>query len=108
MKKVDLLKYSAGYWGYMCDNVRYTISQAVASITGPNGEELGNYIQMLDDGYNTVTVNSLTVGVHGIENLGGLTCPFLHTYADESVATTAGAPSGTIYKTPTGELRVKL
>jgi hypothetical protein len=30
------------------------------------------------------------------------------TYADESAATIAGLSSGTIYKTPTGELRIKL
>ena len=108
MKKVDLLKYSAGYWGYMCANVRYTISEAIASITAPNGENIGNYIQMLDDSYNTVAFNSITVGIHGIENLGPVVCPFLPTYADEVAAGVAGAPSGEVYKTPTGELRVKL
>ena len=108
MKKVDLLKYSAGYWGYMCDNVRYTISQAVASVTADNGETLGNYLQMLDDGYNTVAVNSLAVGIHGMENLGGMVCPFLSTYADEAAAATAGLVAGQFYKTASGELRVKL
>ena len=108
MKKVDLLKYSAGYWGYMCDNVRYTISQAVASVTADNGETLGNYLQMLDDGYNTVSVNSLVVGIHGIENLGQTICPFMTTHADEAAAIAAGLVTGQLYKTPTGEVRVKL
>jgi|32_taG_2_1085360.scaffolds.fasta_scaffold205483_2 hypothetical protein len=33
---------------------------------------------------------------------------YLSEYADEATATAAGVKSGTIYKTPTGEIRVKL
>jgi hypothetical protein len=51
---------------------------------------------------NTAGGGALTV------NNGNVRLIATPTYADEAAATTAGLLNGTIYKTPTGELRIKL
>jgi hypothetical protein len=51
---------------------------------------------------NTASGGALTV------NNGNVRLIATPTYADEAAATTAGLLNGTIYKTATGELRIKL
>ena len=92
----------------MCANVSYTISEAIASITSPTGKPISDYVQLLEDGYDSVAVPSLVVGIHGIENLGGVVCPMLPTHADDAAAGTAGLAAGQFYKTAAGDLKVKL
>lgn len=102
----NLLENESGYWGYMSDDVRLALAVAANAIENDNPDNHGSYFQLLDDGFSTVAVNSLTVGIHGIECLGNIGVPFMHTYADNTAA--ASLSAGDIYKTPTGELRIKV
>lgn len=103
-----LRKCNSGYWGYLGHETRDAIVDAIEATEGYKGKTLSDFIQLEDDGYSTVAFNSIAVGIHGISCLGGINVPFLNTYDTEAAAASANLPKGSIYKTSTGELRVKL
>ena len=103
---MDLKTYDGGYWGYLNDDVRMAIAGAIDAIEHQNPALDANYIQFLDDGFDTVAVNSLEVGIHGMGCLGGVNLTGLPTYADNTAA--ASLANGTLYKTATGEVRIKV
>ena len=52
--------------------------------------------------------NRNDVAALGLTTAGGVVAPALPTHADEAAAVAAGLATGTLYKTATGEVRVKL
>lgn len=103
---MDLKTYEGGYWGYLNEDVRMAIAGAIDAIEHENPSKVDTYLQFLDDGFNTVAVNSFEVGIHGMGCLGGVNFTGLPTYADNTAA--ASLPNGTLYKTATGEVRIKV
>lgn len=103
---MSLLNNEGGYWGYMNDDVRQALANAADSIDRQSPNSKGEYIQLLDDAFWTVAVNSLEVGVGGAGFLGPVTMSTLPTYADNAAA--ASLANGEVYKTATGELRIKV
>lgn len=97
----DLRWYDNGYWGYLHEDVRETIAHKLWPI------------QVVDPVQGHLAVNQWEVGFDGLGVLGNtdtLTlkisgCP---EYADDTAAGVGGLVAGQVYKTATGELRIKL
>jgi hypothetical protein len=61
-----------------------------------------------DPSQSTIVLENILGGQALVLNDGLIRLIYTPTYADEAAATTAGLLNGTIYKTATGELRIKL
>lgn len=96
---MQLKNLNGGYWGYLNHDVRETIA-----------DKLDN-IEVVDANAGHLAVNSWEVGIEGLGVLGntqtaGLVLTGIPTYADNTAASSMAV--GAVYKTPTGELRIKI
>jgi len=66
-----------------------------------------NFIRTVDSQSLTLSLNG-PAGPSGPNTITSQTTTSLSTYANEAAAVAANLTSGTIYKTATGELRIKL
>ena len=99
---MDLRYYDGGYYGYMSEDVRMTIGGM---------QVVTDNIAVVDESLGHLAVNQWEVGIEGLGVLGNtqldtLRIVNLPTFTDDASASSLSA--NTVYKTPTGELRIKL
>lgn len=76
--------------------------------TGTGGSCFSSYTDTSNLSYSAIVVENTGGGNALVVNNGFVRFINTPTYANEAAATTAGLLTGTIYKTATGELRIKL
>ena len=101
---MDLRYYDGGYYGYLNEEVRMALGRSQA---------VTDNVAIVDEALGHLAVNQWEVGVEGLGVLGNtqldtLRIVNLPTYADDAAAGVGGLSQNTVYKTPTGELRIKL
>lgn len=100
---MDLRYYDGGYYGYLNEEVRKAIGDTQATT---------NHIEVVDPATSTLAIDGLVVGQHGLsmigEFIGGhMHLPTLPVYEDNASAAAVLAV-GDVYRTSTGELRIRL
>ncbi len=94
--KVDLLSYDNGYWGYMSDDVKYTLGSLTATISTS------------DDPRQILHVEQDGVFVLGsIEAAGTFYALGMIDAADDAAAASAGVPVDAFYHTA-GRVTIRL
>ncbi len=102
---MDLRYYDGGYYGYLSEDVRMVFGDM---------QDKAEAMVLVDKSDGVFGFNSVEVGILGLGVLGpasffnDVKLNNLPVYADEAAAVTAGLAQHRVYKTPTGELRIKL
>lgn len=113
MNTVNLLQYDGGYWGYLSDDVRYTLHEmqnsvahfSTSFVVDPQGDVGVHQLTVLSGG---LTVSSDAQIQGKLELSTGdlvLNSTLLPVYADNAAALAASAEIGRVYRTPDGTLK---